>query len=298
MSRLGETLFGRTPTGRRGAVRASGPLPIQGVVDVDMPLSTLWQAFVDVPGWPSWNRCIWRARVREGAPSLDATLVWAFNPIKPYLLYKLPATAEIVEFEPQARVTWEVTAPGFHALHAYGFAATGADRCRFGSWEVADGPTYRGARRFWLAHFLSRVARGRPAAVATPIAPHARLLSLKDPLAEQDVIAGSEQRTGAARAFPLPAGCSAGARTSPRRRPHVVQDGQHASAVPVRPRPPLQATSTRSIAARRQRSTRACWASVGSAGQPPVWPAQPPPGDGRRSCALQVQRVLRQRPGR
>lgn len=153
MSRGGEALFGRTPTGRGGAVRASRPLPIQGVVDVDMPLSALWQAFVDVPGWPSWNRCIWRARVREGEPGLDATLVWAFNPIKPYLLYKLPATAEIVEFEPQARVTWEVTAPGFHALHAYGFAATGTGRCCFGSWEVADGPTYHAARRFWLAHF-------------------------------------------------------------------------------------------------------------------------------------------------
>ncbi len=153
MSRDGEALFGRTPRGRREAVRASFPLPIEGVVDVDMPLPRLWQAFVDVPEWPSWNRCIRRARVREGELTLDANLVWAFNPIKPYLLYKLPATAEIVEFEPQARVTWEVTAPGFHALHAYGFAPTGADRCRFGSWEVADGPTYRAARRFWLAHF-------------------------------------------------------------------------------------------------------------------------------------------------
>ena len=45
-----------------------------------------------------------------------------------------------------------MTAPGFHALHAYGFAAVGPDRCRFGSWEVADGPTYRAARPFWLAH--------------------------------------------------------------------------------------------------------------------------------------------------
>jgi len=148
-----EPLFGHTPKGRGGAVVASPPLPIQGAVDVDMPLSKLWQAFVDVPGWPSWNRCVWRSRVSGGELDLGATLVWAFNPIKPFLLYKLPARAEIVEFEPQARVTWLVSAPGFLALHAYGFAATGANSCRFGSWEVAQGPVYRAARRLWLAHF-------------------------------------------------------------------------------------------------------------------------------------------------
>jgi len=50
-------------------------------------------------------------------------------------------------------VTWEVSAPGFHALHSYRFAALGPEHCRFGSWEVAEGPTYRALRPFWLAHF-------------------------------------------------------------------------------------------------------------------------------------------------
>lgn len=85
-------------------------------------------------------------------------------------------------------------------------------------------------------------------------------------LTERGVTAGSEQRTGAARAFPLPAGCSAGARTPPRRRPARHPGRPGTPTVPVRPLPPLRATSTRSIAARCQRSARACWASAGSAG--------------------------------
>jgi len=46
-----------------------------------------------------------------------------------------------------------VSAPGFHALHSYRFAELGPERCRFGSWEVAEGAAFRAIRRFWLAHF-------------------------------------------------------------------------------------------------------------------------------------------------
>jgi Polyketide cyclase / dehydrase and lipid transport len=118
-----------------------------------MPVEHLWEVFLDVPGWPDWNPCIWRSTVRGGELREGATLVWAFNPIRRGYLYKLPATAEIVEFEPHDRVTWEVSTLGFHAVHAYRFAALDALRCRFGSWEVAEGPAYRTLRRFWHAHF-------------------------------------------------------------------------------------------------------------------------------------------------
>ncbi len=46
-----------------------------------------------------------------------------------------------------------MSAPGFHALHSYRFAELGPERCRFGSWEVAEGAAFRAIRRFWLAHF-------------------------------------------------------------------------------------------------------------------------------------------------
>jgi hypothetical protein len=118
-----------------------------------MPVGRLWETFLDVERWPEWNPCIWRSRVRDGELRKGATLAWTFNPIQPRYLYKMPATAEIVEFEPFDRVTWEVSFPGFHALHSYRFAELGPDRCRFGSWEVAEGRAFRATRRFWLAHF-------------------------------------------------------------------------------------------------------------------------------------------------
>jgi hypothetical protein len=142
------------PRGRRGPIDATAPLPVQGWTEVAMSVERLWEVFLDVPAWPRWNPCIWRARVAGGGElRVGAKLVWAFEPIERRYLYKLPARAQIVEVTPQRRVTWEVVAPGFHALHSYRFAALGPERCVFGSWEVAEGPAYRALRRFWLAHF-------------------------------------------------------------------------------------------------------------------------------------------------
>jgi hypothetical protein len=118
-----------------------------------MPVERLWAAFLDVERWPRWNHCIAKARVKEGPLREGATLVWTFNPIERRYPYRLPARARIVELVANDRVTWEVRAPGFHAVHSYRFAGLGADRSRFGSWEVAEGPAFRALRRFWLAHF-------------------------------------------------------------------------------------------------------------------------------------------------
>jgi hypothetical protein len=144
---------GPLPCGRRGVIVPAAPLPIAGSTELDMPVERLWETFLDVPGWPRWNPCIWRSRVRGGELRAGATLIWAFNPIEPRYLYKMPAVAQIVELEPLDRITWEVSMPGFHAVHAYRFAALADGRCRFGSWEVAEGPSYRALRRFWNAHF-------------------------------------------------------------------------------------------------------------------------------------------------
>ena len=144
---------GPTPRGRRGEIVPSPPLPIEGSVEVEMPVERLWRLFLDVRGWPRWNPCMWRSGVIGGELRLGATLVWAFNPIEPRYRYKMPAVAKVVELQPHDRVTWEASTPGFHALHSYRFAALGDDRSRFGSWEVAEGRAYQATRRFWLAHF-------------------------------------------------------------------------------------------------------------------------------------------------
>jgi hypothetical protein len=153
MTNEDQSFAGPAPSGRGGEIAPGPSLPVAGTVELEMPVERLWQAFMDVSSWPSWNPCIWRSRVREGELREGATLSWVFNPIRRWYPYKMPARAEIVEFERHDRVTWEVNAPGFHALHSYRFAPLGPERSRFGSWEVADGPLYRTTRRFWIAHF-------------------------------------------------------------------------------------------------------------------------------------------------
>lgn len=134
---------------------ASDPdLPVEGTTEVALPVERLWEAFADVRGWPRWNPCMSWARITGGELKQGATLYWAFKPIRPRYLYRLPALARIVECEPAGKVTWEVSGfPGFHARHSYTFEALGPDRSRFGSWEVAEGPAFRALRGFWLAHF-------------------------------------------------------------------------------------------------------------------------------------------------
>jgi hypothetical protein len=129
------------------------PLPITDTTEIALPVERMWEVFADVRRWPDWNPCFWKASVDGGVLREGATLRFAFNPVRPGLLYKLPARAQLVEVLPNDRVTWEVDAPGFHALHSYRFAALDGGRSLFGSWEVAEGRTYRALRRFWLAHF-------------------------------------------------------------------------------------------------------------------------------------------------
>jgi hypothetical protein len=148
-----EPFPGPTPAGRQSAIVATAPLPVEGSVDLDMPVERLWGLFLDVRRWPEWNRCFWRSHVRGGELRIGARLVLTFNPIRPWYVYKLPGTAEVVELEPHDRITWEASAPGFHVLHSYRFAGLDEQRCRFGSWEVAEGRVYRATQRFWLAHF-------------------------------------------------------------------------------------------------------------------------------------------------
>jgi len=144
------------------------PLPVEGSVEVDLPVDCLWKRFEDVAAWREWNPCFWRSWIVGGGRlRLGARLVLIFNPLRPWLLYRLPAIATVVELVPNERVTWEVDLPGFHALHSYRFAELGPSRCSFGSWEVAEGRLYFAARRFWLAHF--RYVRERSLAGASSL---------------------------------------------------------------------------------------------------------------------------------
>lgn len=128
------------------------PLPVEGTIELDADADRVWAAFSNVRRWSRWNRSFWHSWVVGEELEPEAKIWLLFNPLKPQYLYKMPGPATIVARE-EYSVTWEVDIPGLHAHHRYHVEPLDDGRCRFGSWEVAEGPLYFGFRRFWLAHF-------------------------------------------------------------------------------------------------------------------------------------------------
>lgn len=127
-------------------------IPIDGYVDVKIPIDVLWEAFNRPNTWHFWNKCFFRAFNSE--LQLGKQLIWVFEPIRWWFLYKMPAIATIVELELNHKVTWEVTIlPGFYAHHTYYMKDLGNGCTRFGSWEKATGWNFRLLKGFWLTHF-------------------------------------------------------------------------------------------------------------------------------------------------
>lgn len=127
--------------------------PVGGSVDVAIPVELLWEFFTHANDWPRWNRCFYWVANRN--LTFGDNLVWCFQPIKWWYLYKFPAIARIVEAAPMDHVTWHVTAlPGFFARHSYSVEDLGDGHTRFSSWEQAMGWEFRLTRRFWIAHFV------------------------------------------------------------------------------------------------------------------------------------------------
>jgi hypothetical protein len=127
--------------------------PVTGTVDIDVPIDVLWACFANSNLWPRWNECMFWVLNRDLV--LGQRLIWAFEPMKWWYLYKLPGVATLVEVEPRRKVTWEITAlPDFYARHKYFMEDLGHGRSRFGSWEKAMGPTFHALQSFWVAHFV------------------------------------------------------------------------------------------------------------------------------------------------
>lgn len=127
--------------------------PVEGTVDVNVPLQVLWGAFTRASLWPRWNECMLWVRNRDLVAG--QRLLWTFRPIRWWYPYLLPAVAKIVEVEDEHGVTWEITVlPGFYARHTYHMEDLGNGRTRFGSWEKAMGRVFRLTRWFWIAHFV------------------------------------------------------------------------------------------------------------------------------------------------
>ena len=137
----------------KALAKSTDMAPVEGTVDVEIPLPTLWEAFTRADLWPRWNECMLWVRNRDLVAGQQ--LLWAFRPIRRWYPYVLPAIAKIVEVEDERRVTWEVAAlPGFYAHHTYHMKDLGNGRTRFGSWEKAMGRTFRLTKWFWIPHFV------------------------------------------------------------------------------------------------------------------------------------------------
>jgi glyoxylase-like metal-dependent hydrolase (beta-lactamase superfamily II) len=137
----------------RALAESDDMVPVEGTVDVGVPISTLWEAFTRADLWPRWNRCMLWVRNHDLIP--ERQLIWAFRPIRRWYPYILPAIAKIVEVKDRDRATWEVTAlPGFYARHTYHMKDLGRGRTRFGSWEKATGWGFRLTKWFWIPHFV------------------------------------------------------------------------------------------------------------------------------------------------
>jgi glyoxylase-like metal-dependent hydrolase (beta-lactamase superfamily II) len=131
---------------------SSDMTPVHGTVDVDIPVDVLWRFFTQANLWPRWNSCFTWVHNRD--LKLGRQLIWTFEPIRPWYLYKMPAMAKIVEVEPERKVTWEVTAfPGMYARHTYSVEDLGNGRTRFGSWEKGMGTGFRLTKWLWVPHF-------------------------------------------------------------------------------------------------------------------------------------------------
>ncbi len=126
--------------------------PVAGTVEVNIPVHEFWEFFTHANWWSRWNKCFFWALNKDLV--LGKQLIWAFQPIRWYYLYRMLAIARIVELEKNRKVTWEVTAlPGFYARHTYHVEDLGEGRTRFGSWEKAHGWGFRLMKKFWIAHF-------------------------------------------------------------------------------------------------------------------------------------------------
>ena len=126
--------------------------PVHGVVDVNIPIDVFWECFRRANYWPRWNKCFFCAYNRDLV--VGKQLLWAFEPIKPWYLYKLWSIAKIVEVKERTKATWEVTAfPGMYARHTYHVEDLGNGWTRFGSWEKATGKGFNFLKKFWIAHF-------------------------------------------------------------------------------------------------------------------------------------------------
>jgi hypothetical protein len=57
-------------------VESTDMVPVEGTVDVDVPLSVLWEAYTHANRWPRWNKCMLWVRNRALVPGKQLLMVF------------------------------------------------------------------------------------------------------------------------------------------------------------------------------------------------------------------------------
>ncbi|PTL85600.1 MBL fold metallo-hydrolase [Vitiosangium sp. GDMCC 1.1324] len=197
-----------TDKGRKEELAAASSMePVQGTVEVDIPIDVLWAFFNRADLWPRWNECFLWAKNRD--LKWGHQLIWAFHPIRWWYPYYMPAMAKIVELEsqgPARKVTWEVSVlPGFYARHTYHMEDLGSGRTRFGSYEKAMGKSFNLMKAFWVAHFT--FVKDRSLEGARSLEPIYRQSGKLD----ETTVRGDPGRTARGLAMPMAASLALGA---------------------------------------------------------------------------------------
>ena len=101
------------PTG----VDDSAPVIAHQEIDIEAPLSAVWQLHVDVNAWPTWQTDITAAKL-EGAFEPGVSFDWTS--------YGFSVTSTIYDVVEHARVLWGGTANGITGIHEWLFTETPA----------------------------------------------------------------------------------------------------------------------------------------------------------------------------
>lgn len=89
-------------------------------VDIDAPISRVWETVVDIERWPEWTATVSRAKIRGGGPLGPDSKVKVFRPKFPSAVWK------VTVFEPEKFLELRTGFPGMRVVASRTLVPRGA----------------------------------------------------------------------------------------------------------------------------------------------------------------------------
>jgi hypothetical protein len=87
-------------------------------IQINAPLSTVWDVFTDIGNWKEWNPVCRECRLEEGeAMACGACFSFELNP----MILSIRIKAVVEQFEPGKTVVWSGSRLGIDARHTFTF---------------------------------------------------------------------------------------------------------------------------------------------------------------------------------